>query len=90
MVVAPLDVLKQHSEQFAIDGLHIGFKLGRKVGNAVKRNLFRRRIKFLLRGLDNPQSFACIFIARSGSVDLSYQLLRREFENCALYISSKI
>ena len=91
VVFAPISKPSANFQQFSVEDrhIHVGFKLSRKTGNAVKRNLLRRRVRALLREANVQEGFACIFIARHGVTTLPYPILREEFGKCVAYISSK-
>ena len=58
--------------------LLVGFSVGKKVGNAVKRNLVKRRLRAAFQG-EMPQLKKGLYIvaARSGAAEADYQALRK-------------
>lgn len=74
IVYSPLSVLPK--DQFLHHADYLGFKLSRKVGKAVKRNLLRRRIKFLLRTHNPATCYGYIFIGKPGLCDLNFEELK--------------
>jgi len=65
------------------DSIRVGFTASRKVGNAVKRNRARRRLKALaaemLAAGANP-GLDLVLIARPATVDRPFDALRRDLE----------
>ena len=57
--------------------LKVGFSVGKKIGNAVKRNHVKRLLRECARRLlpDCPQNYSYLFIARSSSADAGYAQL---------------
>ena len=58
-------------------GLKVGFPVGKKIGNAVKRNHVKCLLRECARRLlpDCPQNYSYLFIARSSSADAGYAQL---------------
>ncbi len=67
----------------AEDSVRVGFTASRKVGNAVKRNRARRRLKALVREMiatgANP-GLDLVLIARPATVDRPFDELRRDLQ----------
>ena len=65
------------------ESIRVGFTASRKVGNAVKRNRARRRLKALVREMiadgANP-GLDLVLIARPATVDRPFDELRRDLE----------
>lgn len=65
------------------DDIRVGFTASRKVGNAVKRNRARRRLKALVREMiatgANP-GLDLVLIARTATVDRPFDDLRRDLQ----------
>ena len=63
--------------------IRVGFTASRKVGNAVKRNRARRRLKALVREMiatgANP-GLDLVLIARTATVDRPFEELRRDLQ----------
>ena len=64
-------------------GLRVGFVVSNKVGNAVVRNLWRRRLKEAWRLLlpELSGNFCVLLIARPGLADVSYAQAARELRS---------
>jgi ribonuclease P protein component len=65
------------------ESIRVGFTASRKVGNAVKRNRARRRLKALVREMiatgTNP-GLDLVLIARPATVDRPFDELRRDLQ----------
>jgi ribonuclease P protein component len=69
------------SEGPAEESIRVGFTASRKVGNAVKRNRARRRLKALVREMiatDADPGLDLVLIARPTTVDRPFDELRRD------------
>lgn len=87
LVFAESQQVSINSPQFESNTCYLGFKVGRKIGNAVKRNLVKRRVKFFFRSCGyNGTALSCIFIARSNITNSTYSQLAAELERCLSYI----
>jgi ribonuclease P protein component len=60
-----------------------GFAIGRRVGNAVIRNLVRRRLRAIVRSLSLAGGHDIVVTAAPSSGSASYEELRRAFADCA-------
>ena len=50
-----------------------GFSVGKKIGNAVTRNKYKRRLKSIIDKKGYQKSFNCIIIVGKGILDRSYK-----------------
>ena len=70
-------------DSIPIESIRVGFTASRKVGNAVKRNRARRRLKALVREMiasgANP-GLDLVLIARTATVDRPFDELRRDLQ----------
>ncbi|MEN6445280.1 MAG: ribonuclease P protein component [Candidatus Cloacimonas sp.] len=68
-----------------------GITISRKIGNAVKRNLLKRRIKSWLRtNQENiPVNYRFNLIAKTGAADLKWQELSQELLRVINQLTSK-
>ena len=57
-----------------------GLSVGKKVGNAVVRNLVKRRLRAIVTELlpDIKKGYSYVLVARSGIQDAPFQSLRRD------------
>jgi ribonuclease P protein component len=62
--------------------LHYGFTITKKVGNAVKRNRIRRRLRHMVHSLATElelTGWSCVFLARGDAFTRPYDDLTRDF-----------
>jgi ribonuclease P protein component len=66
----------------ALDHDRYGIATGRRLGSAVTRNLVRRRVRHILRGLPAPggRGLDVLIVLRPGSVEASFDELRAALE----------
>ena len=78
-----LQAAPQPEDSTPEDDIRVGFTASRKVGNAVKRNRARRRLKALVREMiatgANP-GLDLVLIARTATVDRPFDDLRRDLQ----------
>jgi len=60
---------------------HFGLSVGKKIGNAVVRNKYKRRLKNIIDKKDYKNNFNCIIILRSEVLNLNFQELNNELLN---------
>ena len=76
-----LQAAPQPDSETAEAEIRVGFTASRKVGNAVKRNRARRRLKALVREMiatDADPGLDLVLIARPATVDRPFDELRRD------------
>ncbi len=61
----------------------VGFAVGKRVGNAVIRNLVRRRLRAITRTTPFAPGFDIVVTARPESASASFGELQRAFAQCA-------
>lgn len=61
----------------------LGLSISKKVGKATKRNLIKRRIRFICRRyLEEFRDYSMIFVAKNGIVKLGFDELEQDFLSC--------
>ncbi|MBL0942645.1 MAG: ribonuclease P protein component [Alphaproteobacteria bacterium] len=76
----PSMVLEDHASD-----CRVGFTASRKIGNAVKRNRAKRRLRAAVQQIFPnfaKGGYDYVLIARSASIDCSYEQLLRDIEFC--------
>lgn len=63
------------------DFYHFGISVSKKVGNAVTRNLYKRRIKNIIDKNIYQNNFRCIIILKKSVLSISYLELENELIN---------
>lgn len=58
------------------DIYHFGLSVGKKIGNAVTRNKYKRRLKSIIDEKDYQKNFNCIIILRKEVLNLTYEQLK--------------
>lgn len=61
---------------------HFGISVGKKIGNAVTRNKYKRRIKSIIDKNNYQNGFNCIIIVKKGILNCSYQQMKSELLEC--------
>ena len=67
----------------------IGITVSKKVGNAVQRNLIRRRIKSIVRNVSVPENCLAVIIARPEARFAPFEDLSEEINHCFVGVDSK-
>lgn len=60
---------------------HFGISVSKKIGNAVTRNKYKRRIRSIISKKDYKNGFNCIIILRKKALTTSYSDLEQELLN---------
>ena len=63
------------------ESYHFGISVSKKVGNAVTRNLYKRRIKNIIDKNIYQNNFNCIIILKKSVLSISYLELENEIIN---------
>lgn len=61
---------------------HFGVSVSKKICNAVGRNQLKRRIKSIIDKNNYQNNFNCIIIVKKGILNLSYQSMEKELNEC--------
>ncbi len=59
---------------------HFGISVGKKIGNAVKRNYYKRVIRNIIDLYEYRNGFDCIIILGKGILDKNYQGIKSSLE----------
>ncbi len=65
------------------EATRVGFSVSRRVGNAVRRNLVRRRLRAIVRQLPIADGFDIVIVAQPLSAEATYDELRAAAEESA-------
>ncbi|MDF2965288.1 MAG: ribonuclease protein component [Rickettsiaceae bacterium] len=80
---------------FKAANVYLGLKVSKKIGNAVKRNKVRRRVKTIVRemlkgaGREFLQGAGLIFIPRNNVSEVEFKTLSDELNNAISYFQRK-
>lgn len=73
------------------DNDRFGFVVPKRVGNAVQRNLYKRRLRAIcFELLSNPQGLDVVLRAEPGISQIGYEQLRDEVERAVISIREKL
>ena len=83
--------ITKHDKKDELVNLNFGITASKKVGNAVKRNWCKRRIRLLINQInikDFTKAFYINIIARKFMIDKSFSLLKKDFDFCIKKITN--
>ncbi|WP_240329624.1 ribonuclease P protein component [Helicobacter suis] len=66
----------------------LGLSVSKKVGNAVQRNLIKRRVRSLFKNIHLEKERVIVFVAKAGIAQLKYKDLKQQVLAC-LYRKTK-
>ncbi|WP_199769150.1 ribonuclease P protein component [Helicobacter cynogastricus] len=78
-----------HRHFLGIQDSVLGLSVSKKVGNAVQRNLIKRRVRAVFQHLPLKSPQAIVFVAKAGLHQLPYALLQDRIQQCLLSNSSQ-
>lgn len=71
------------SSEESKDNFLLGLSVSKKVGKATKRNLIKRRVRFLCKKhLQMLSNYAMVFVAKNGIIEIPYRVLEQDFLVC--------
>lgn len=71
------------SSEESKDNFLLGLSVSKKVGKATKRNLIKRRVRFLCKKhLQVLSNYAMVFVAKNGIIEIPYRVLEQDFLVC--------
>lgn len=76
---------REKQDSSAISAIRVGYTASKKVGNAVRRNRAKRRLREVVRhvlGDKGQEGHDYVLIARTATVEVSYDQLIRDFSWC--------
>lgn len=76
-----------YKEKQEDNNYHFGISVGKKIGNAVRRNKVKRQLKEILSKNDYQKNFDCIIIVRREINNADFQEIKEDLNNALKKIS---
>ncbi len=67
-------------ERNNMDTYHFGISVGKKIGNAVTRNKYKRRIRHIISTLDYQNGFNCIIIVKKSILNATFSEMKEDLQ----------
>lgn len=72
------DYILYIERNISLDNYRFGFSVGKKIGNAVTRNTYKRRLRSIVSKKDYEKGFNCIIIVGSNVLNKTYAEMEKD------------